>query len=64
MHTTNEMRACPTTSRPVTTNGLESTTLAARSASRSRRFGPNLGEAIIRALALGAAARTIGRGTL
>ena len=63
MQATNEKRACPTTSRPATTNDMKRTTSSARSASRSRRFGPNLGEAIILALALGAAAQTIGGGT-
>ena len=36
----------------------EPTTLAARGARGSRRFGPNLGELILIALALGAASRT------
>ena len=41
----------------------EDNTAEVRGASGTRRFGPNLGEAIILALALGAAVRTIGRGT-
>ena len=64
MPTTNKKRVHSTTSRPTsTTNGFNRITGTVRGASSGRRFGPNLGEAIILALALGAAVRTIGRGT-
>ena len=60
-NTTNEKRACPTTSRPATTNGGKHTSAVARGASPARRFGPNIGESIIIALAFGTAARMAGR---
>lgn len=51
--TTNERRAYSTMSRPATTNGQKPTTRVARGASPGRRFGPNLGELIVLALAFG-----------
>ena len=61
--TPDETRAYSAKSRPAsTTNERKHTPVAVRCASGTRRFGPNLGEVIIIALALGAAARLAGSG--
>ena len=53
MQATNETRADSAKSQPArTTNGREPTTRAARGASSGRRFGPNLGEMVVAALAV------------
>ena len=53
MQATNEKRAYSTTSRPASaTNGRQPTMRAARGASSGRRFGPNLGEMVVAALAV------------
>ena len=64
-HATNETRAYSAKSRPAsTTNMQKHTPTAAQSASgsRRRRFGMSVGEAIVIALAMGAAARMAGGG--
>ena len=63
MQTTNEKRAYSAKSRPANaTNGRKPTTLTARGASPSPRFGLSVGETIIIALAFNAAARLAGGG--
>ena len=57
-HATNKTRVYSTTSRPArTTNDRNLTMREERDASPGRRFGMSVGEAIVIALALGAAAR-------